>query len=86
MTYVCGIIFVVFISLICFLVLSVVYFAIPLVKIEILEQSRFQKYFGEVYSDINISSKQARFFLLFNYLRRLTMVLFALTVPLSVGN
>lgn len=81
-----GTIFVVMVSFICFFVLPLVYLAIPLVKPEILEHSRFQKYFGEVYAEIDTSSKHAKYYLILNYLRRLIMVVFALIVPLSVGN
>lgn len=86
LTYICGIAFVVLISLICFVVLPIVYISIYLMKIEDLKHSRFQKYFGEVYADIKVEIKQARMYLMLNYLRRLIMVLFSLAIPLSVGN
>lgn len=81
-----GLVFVFIISFICFVLLPGIYLAIPLVKPEVLENSRFQKYFGEVYSEIKTSSKQAKLYLICNYLRRMIMVLFALIIPLSVGN
>lgn len=86
LTYISGIIYIVFVSFVCFLVLPLIYGYLPFAKKEVLENSRFNTYFGECYSDINMDNKMSRYFLIFQYLRKILMVSMTFVVTFSVGN